>query len=649
MDTSRWDAVIVGARCAGATLAARLAGAGWRVLLVDRDRFPSDTVSTHMLFPDTLQRFDELGVLARLRAAHDIRMFRFGWRVLGHQVGGGEFTPVGGYTRGCCIRRVTLDAALVDTAVAAGALPRFGRAVVDLLGTGTQADPVRGVVLDDGEDVTARWVFGADGRASTMARQLRLRRTGELRGEMAMLFGYWRGLLSTEWSQMDVHAGSVLLSAPCEDGLHLLVLTQGPSLTRGSSAQRETRYRQGLRHFPAVLNPRLLDHAELVSPVVAAPETMLRGHYRRACGPGWALLGDAGHYKHPSTAQGIGDAVAQAWFVADALLDRDDLTGYQQWRDDHAAEHYEFSFRTARFPPASAAATYAGLAANPVAGQQFLDLFTKRRRPSEVFTARRRTRWKAAWTYEDGRQRATSLVEALDEPRLEAPVPACPDWSIRDLIAHLVGVAEDTASGAYLPEAPDAWRDPAAAARREAWTASHVAQRAGTDLPSLLRQWAEHGSRLETMLRRDEGFAADSPEWMLTAPAADLAVHMCDLCEALEVPVDVDAPIARLGFAVYRNWLGARLAERTLPALRLSDGERHWDLGPGAPRVGLTASRLELFRAVTGRRSAAQIRACAWDGDPEVYLPVISPYPLPPDPGPATPKRTGCGRAQVRS
>ena len=104
--SERYDAIVVGARCAGSTLATLLARAGWRVLLVDRDPFPSDTVSTHVMFPDTLQRLDEFGALAVLEAAHDVpRLVNFSWRVLGHEVAG-EFTPVGDYDRATCVRRI---------------------------------------------------------------------------------------------------------------------------------------------------------------------------------------------------------------------------------------------------------------------------------------------------------------------------------------------------------------------------------------------------------------------------------------------------------------------------------------------------------------------------------------------------------------
>jgi 2-polyprenyl-6-methoxyphenol hydroxylase-like FAD-dependent oxidoreductase len=390
-----YDAIVVGARCAGSVLATRLARAGWRVLLVDRATFPSDTVSTHFLFPNTLARLTALGVMERLHADHDIPRLLWSWRVLGHPVAG-SFTPVAGEDRLTCIRRITLDAALVEEALAAGVAGRFGTRVSGLVGTGRPGDPVRGVILAGGELVRAPWVFGADGRRSTIARALGLAAAHELAGNMAMLFAYWTGLPVTEWFRMDAREDLSLVSCPCEDGVHVLVLAGRPPLARGD---RMATYLAGIRRFPATLNPRLVDRSTMISPVVVAPEPMLRGFFRQARGPGWALVGDAGHFKHPVTAQGISDAVEQAWFVADALLGADpNLDGYQAWRDDRAAQHYEWSFRSAHLPQSGQAhPVFAGLSADPEAGQQWRDLFTRLQRPSEVFTADRLTRWTAAW------------------------------------------------------------------------------------------------------------------------------------------------------------------------------------------------------------------------------------------------------------
>jgi uncharacterized protein (TIGR03083 family) len=622
------DAVIVGARCAGATLATLLSRAGWQVLLIDSARFPSDTVSTHIVFPDTVHLLEQMGVLARLRATHVVPRLGYRWRVLGREIAGG-FSPVGGVDRATCVRRVVLDQAMLDTATEAGAAVRLDCRVADLVGTGTADDPVRGVVLDTGELVTSRWVFGADGRISTVARRLGLATTRQARGEQSFLFGYWRGLPTSEWICFDVHDSRALMSTPCEDDIHLLCLVGEPSLSRGSATDRTARYHEALRRFPATLNPRLLDHAERVSPVVAVPETMMRGFYRRPAGPGWALIGDAGHFKHPATAQGIGDAVGQAHHVAEAVTVRGDLTGYETWRDERARGHFEWSYSMGTFPTGDGArSVFAGLAGDPVAAMQWRDLLTKRQRPSDVYTPARLMRWRAAWAYEDGRRRVTALVVDLPDDQLGRPVAACPAWTVRALIAHMVGLAADSTVGAgYFAGAVDAWRQPQQARARDEWTARQVAARRDRGVDVLLREWDERGHQLETMLRDGSGFAAEAPEWMLGSPAADLGVHLHDLREALGLPGDEAAAVTKFAYHVFRQWFAQRLSVLGRPALLLDDGVKPWVAGDGEAKATLRADRFELFRVLSGRRSAQRIVGLSWDGDPVPYLDVISPYP----------------------
>lgn len=628
MTTATFDAVIVGARCAGSSLAVRLARGGWRVAVVDKARFPSDTLSTHVLFPDGVARLDGLGALELLERRHHLVPARYAWRVLGHEVAG-TFTPVGGHDRALSVRRVSLDAVLVDLAEEAGAQVVPGRKVTGLVGSGAEADPVRGVTLDDGTELRARWVLGADGRSSSVAHHLGLDRRDERRGEVAMLLGYWRGLPASDWIRLDMHERSALMAAPCEDGLHLLTVAGPATLTRGTPTDVAARYHRMLREFPAVLNPRLLDAAELVSPVVGAPETMMRGYYRAASGPGWALVGDAGHFKHPTTGQGIGDALAQAEHVAQDLLGGGDLAGYAQWRAERSAEAYEFSFRAARLPEPRTAARYAGLAADPVASQQFLDTFTRTTGLADVFTPERSARWRAAAAYEDGLRRLVTLVDGLTDAQLETRVPACPLWSVRDLVAHLCGVAEDAVRGAFFDGAMLAWTDPEIAVRREAWTAAQVEARRGLDRHRLVAELERHGQALVRGLRRGDRATVEVPGWMIAAPAADLAAHLGDLREALGLPPDTRSPVARYGFACYRSWLGERLVARGLPPLRLADpgGTVEWVVGgPGEPGAAVEADAHELFRAISGRRDLDDVAHWCWRGDATAYLPLLSPY-----------------------
>jgi uncharacterized protein (TIGR03083 family) len=623
-----YDVVVVGARCAGSPTAAVLAGAGLRVLVVDRDGLPSDTVSTHQLFPDSLALLDRLGALPRLRRQHQVRATRYSWRILGHAVAG-TFTPVGGHDRTMSVRRVTLDAVLQDTAVTAGAELRDRTGVVGLLGSGTTADPVHGVVLSDGTEVHARWVVGADGRTSTVARRLGLERQDELRGDLSMLFAYWTGMPDSDWCRIDVQRGYALMSSPCEDDVHLLVVSGPAGLTRGTADDRQTAYLEALHRFPAVLNPRLLELASQASDVVSVPETMLRGFRRHAAGPGWVLVGDAGLYKHPATGQGISDALVQGRYVADELAAGRNLGDYGRWRDARSAGHYEFSFAAGTLQSSGAAALYSGLAADPGASQEFLDVFTKRRAPHDVMTADRLTRWRTAWTYEQGLVELAQVLDGTSDDAVDLPVPACPDWTVGDLLAHLVGAAADAAAGEFYAGAMRAWHEPDAATARELWTAGHVRRYARRSLELLRHDLETHGARLAAALRRGDAPVAGAPDWGPSAPVGDLCVHLDDLREALGLEPATSSPVTRWGFASYRTWLHLRLRQLGLPALVLHDGTREWPVGVGPPAGTVTADQHELFRMIAGRRSADRIRAYDWTTDPEPYLAVIAPYPLP--------------------
>ena len=134
---------------------------------------------------------------------------------------------------------------------------------------------------------------------------------------------------------------------------------------------------------------------------------------------------------------------------------------------------------------------------------------------------------------------------------------------------------------------------------------------------------------MEHRLRSGDGLPDDPSPDSLVVPVADLAVHVHDIRTALDRRGDRDAAATRLAFGVYLAWLGMRLAAVGLPALRLGDGRRQWVAGAGEARVTVTADRFELFRVISRRRSAEQIRAMVWDGDPDRYMEVISPYPLP--------------------
>ncbi len=362
------------------------------MLLIDHSPPPADTLSTHFLYPNTIARLRELGAIDRIEKDHRLNPLSFAVHALGHDLEGG-FTPIDGVDWMCSVTRPVLDRALLETAVESGAETRFGHRVTGLVRDG---DRVRGISLENGEDIRARWVIGADGRASTVAAQLDLQKERPMAAEMAFMFAYWRGLPQGESFELDIREDAALTWTACEDDLSILLLGLPPEATRGDEAQRRGRYFSSLERFGDRFDLSVLERGEEVSPIRIVPESMLRGFFRTASGPGWALVGDAGHFKHPSTAQGISDAIEQSLYVADALsAPGEDLTDYGRWRDERAEEHYEWSFAYGQFPtPEIADPLFGGLTRDPAAAADFRDSFSRLRRPrSEVFTPERMGEW----------------------------------------------------------------------------------------------------------------------------------------------------------------------------------------------------------------------------------------------------------------
>jgi 2-polyprenyl-6-methoxyphenol hydroxylase-like FAD-dependent oxidoreductase len=168
-----FDVIVVGARCAGSPLAMLLAPRGYRVLLVDKARFPSDTVSTHLIWQAALARAKRWGLLDRIvgLGAPPIRTVRF-------DIGEFEFAgcppPLEGIDYAVAPRRTVLDKLLVDAAVEAGAELREDFYISEILAEAGRVTGIRGRV-SNGTVVAekARLVIGADGRHSLVAHAVR--------------------------------------------------------------------------------------------------------------------------------------------------------------------------------------------------------------------------------------------------------------------------------------------------------------------------------------------------------------------------------------------------------------------------------------------------------------------------------------------
>lgn len=310
-----YDVIIIGARCAGSPTAMLLARAGLRVLLLDRVSFPSDTVSTHYLHPAGVARLNEWGLLPALLKTGCPPVEEMTFDLADDVVVRGAPLPVAG--SGMCLapRRTVLDELLVRAAVDAGAELRTGASFRTPLWEEGRVAGVR--FAADGQEFTERagLVIGADGRHSPLARSVDAAITRDLGVISCLFYGYWSGL-PDKGSQVFVRDGRAVVAFPTHDNQHCVVV--GWDRDRFDEVKRDIS-----RHFltaVAELAPEVHEHlvqGERHGRIVGSGD--LANFYRESAGPGWALVGDAGHTKDPASAQGIGDAFAQAASIAERV------------------------------------------------------------------------------------------------------------------------------------------------------------------------------------------------------------------------------------------------------------------------------------------------------------------------------------------
>src|SRR5436190_3384514 len=411
------DAIVVGARCAGSAAATALAGAGRRVVALDRVSFPADTISTHLLWPGGVAELQALGALDRVGALGAPRLPR-ALGGAGDVVVEGDYTPVDGIGYALCVRRPGLDAALVETARDAGAEVREGVRVTELLHDGGR---VAGVRCDDGAELRAPLVVGADGRRSTVARLVRAEcpHRSSPSGR-ACFYAYWEDgrpewrSIAAQWRE-----GAELGTAfPCDDGLTLVLLQPPVARAEEFRGDLATTYEQTVASIPGLADR--LDGCRQATKVRAA--TGIESYFRRSTGPGWALAGDAGHFKDPVTAQGIRDALRYGRTLGEAaapVLDQPRaldaaLARWERERDQDCLEVYQWTNMLARGEPMSSLETelYRAAAEDPALARQMLDVFSRSARPGDLPTARRTVRLAARALARRGSDRTATLASA---------------------------------------------------------------------------------------------------------------------------------------------------------------------------------------------------------------------------------------------
>jgi flavin-dependent dehydrogenase len=390
-----WDAIVVGARCAGAPLARFLALAGKRVLVLDAAQMPSDVpLSTHFIHPYGMTVLDELGIGDRVRAiAPPVTTFAQG---VGPHVVRFQF-PLGG----CCPRRIDLDALLVDAAREAGAEVRLQHRVVELVRDGER---VAGVIAEqpDGtrSELRAGVVVGADGRSSTIAE---LVGAEEYFGYDNPRGAYWAYYPRPSWYADDPsYAGASflcfdrdLLRIAFPTNRDQILMAVGFPIEQAASWKADPRAKleaelRGDPHFG-----RMIEGAEPLGKMIGILKA--RFFFRRAAGPGWALVGDAGLHKDPTPGLGISDALRDARSLSRAIVEGGDraLERYWRQRDVDSFELYNFArdMGEIAYNNPLNQVVFAKLAVSTALHSRIVDVIDRKLSPYEAFKPTEVMRW----------------------------------------------------------------------------------------------------------------------------------------------------------------------------------------------------------------------------------------------------------------
>ena len=342
-----YDAIVIGARCAGSPTAMLLARAGYRVLLLDRATFPSDHLSTHYIQPQGVQALERWGLLEAVIATGAPAITSFDVYGAGDQLL--MQPPMDGPAY--CPRRYLLDKILVDAAVAEGAELREGALVEEILMDGDTVTGVRGRSRDGASVVEhARYVIGAEGHHSLVADAVGADKYREREALTGGYYSYWSGV-DLPGAEIYVSDRGGVLAFPTNGGL--------ACIAAGRARAEFAAYRADIENtFFSILDasPKF---ASKVRAGVREERWMgtadVPNFFRKPWGPGWALVGDAGYMKDPTTGWGIADAFRDAEFLAKALdlalsgrkPAVEALAGYQQRRDAAALPVYEITLQMA--------------------------------------------------------------------------------------------------------------------------------------------------------------------------------------------------------------------------------------------------------------------------------------------------------------
>jgi 2-polyprenyl-6-methoxyphenol hydroxylase-like FAD-dependent oxidoreductase len=350
-----YDAIVVGARCAGSPTAMLLARKGYEVLLVDRARFPSDTVSTHILWPHGAEALARWGLLDALAATGLPPICRAMTFDVGPFALHGAIPGANGGRGGYCPRRTVLDALLVNAAAESGVEVREGITVDELLTEDGAVVGIRG----RGEggrsfEERARIVVGADGVHSFVAAATRAPEYDARPFGACAYYSYFADVTQDDL-EMYLRAHCAFGGAPTNDGLHMVMVNWPAHQFPEVRADVEAHVERALELAPDfAARVRRGRRVERWYGTAGVP-----GYFRKPWGRGWALVGDAGYCRDPMTAQGISDSFLDAEGLA-AVIDaglsgrgalEELLAAHEAARNERVRPMYEFTNEIATLEP----------------------------------------------------------------------------------------------------------------------------------------------------------------------------------------------------------------------------------------------------------------------------------------------------------
>jgi len=349
-----YDVIVIGARCGGAPTAMLLARKGYRTLLVDRSRFPSDIPHGHFIQQQGPVLLNRWGLLEKIAASNCPAIDGFIFDQGDFPLRATDLSA-DGVAFGYAPRRKVLDRILIDAAVAAGVEFREAFNVTGFINDEGRIAGIRGGDRSGHEFVElAKWTVGADGRNSRLAKVVAAASYEVFPTLTFWCFSYWSGVPSTS-VEIYVRGNRAFFAFPTNDDLFGVFLGAPIAELPSGGATLEEHFTTAVQLVPEFA--QRLNGGRREERFYGAAD--LPNFFRRPYGPGWALVGDAGHHKDPYLALGISDALRDVELLTDALDQgfsgrqsfENSLAEYERRRNEAALAAYRENLVVAQFSP----------------------------------------------------------------------------------------------------------------------------------------------------------------------------------------------------------------------------------------------------------------------------------------------------------